>query len=50
MDIFTKNLRRLRTAKHMTQEQTAQALDISPQTVSRWECGTTARTFPCSHA
>ena len=42
MDIFTKNLRRLRTAKHMTQEQTAQALDISPQTVSRWECGTTA--------
>ena len=42
MDIFTKNLRRLRTARSMTQEQTAQALDISPQTVSRWECGTTA--------
>ena len=42
MDIFTKNLRRLRTARSMTQEQTAQALDVSPQTVSRWECGTTA--------
>ena len=40
MDTFSKNLRRQRTAKHMTQEQTAQALDISPQTVSRWECGT----------
>ena len=42
MDIFTKNLRRLRTARSMTQEQAAQALDVSPQTVSRWECGTTA--------
>lgn len=42
MDIFTKNLRRLRNARSMTQEQAAQALDISPQTVSRWECGITA--------
>ena len=40
MDTFSKNLKRLRTAKRMTQEQTAQALSISPQTVSRWECGT----------
>lgn len=42
MDIFTQNLRRLRIARSMTQEQAARALDISPQTVSRWECGTTA--------
>ena len=27
MDTFFKNLRRLRTAKHMTQEQASQALD-----------------------
>ena len=41
MDTFTKNLKRLRLAKHLTQEQAAEALGISTQTVSRWECGTT---------
>lgn len=41
MTIFTKNLKRFRTARNMTQEQTAQALGVSTQTVSRWECGTT---------
>ena len=41
MTVFTKNLKRLRTAKHMTQEQAAEALGVSAQTVSRWECGTT---------
>ena len=40
MDTFSKNLRQLRTAKKMTQEQTAEALDVSSQAVSRWECGT----------
>ena len=41
MDTFTKNLKRLRLAKHLTQEQAAETLGISTQTVSRWECGTT---------
>ena len=41
MTTFTKNLKRFRTAKNMTQEQVAQALGVSTQTVSRWECGTT---------
>lgn len=41
MTIFTKNLKRFRVAKNMTQEQLANALGVSPQTVSRWECGTT---------
>lgn len=38
---FSKNLRRLRLAKGMTQEQAASALGVSAQSVSRWECGTT---------
>ena len=41
LSTFSKNLKRFRTAKAMTQEQAAQALDVSAQTVSRWECGTT---------
>lgn len=38
---FSKNLKRFRQAKSMTQEQAAQALGVSTQTVSRWECNTT---------
>lgn len=38
---FSKNLRRLRLAKNLTQEQAASALGVSAQSVSRWECGTT---------
>lgn len=41
MTAFCNNLKRLRLAKHMTQEQAAQALRVSAQSVSRWECGTT---------
>ena len=41
MNTFSKNLKRFRIAKNMTQEQAAQALCVSTQTVSRWECGTT---------
>lgn len=41
MTAFSKNLKRLRMSKHLTQEQAAQALGVSPQTVSRWECNTT---------
>lgn len=41
MSVFTKNLKRFRVAKNMTQEQAAEALGVSTQTVSRWECNTT---------
>ena len=41
MIVFSKNLKRFRIAKNMTQEQAAEALGISTQTVSRWECNTT---------
>lgn len=41
MTIFAKNLKRFRVAKNMTQEQAAEALGVSTQTVSRWECNTT---------
>lgn len=38
---FGKNLKRLRLSKSYTQEQAAQALNVSPKAVSRWECGNT---------
>ena len=38
---FGENLRRLRIAKKYTQEQAAQLLNISPKSLSRWECGST---------
>ena len=41
MTAFCKNLKRLRLAKHLTQEQAAAALGVSAQSISRWECGTT---------
>lgn len=41
MNTFTKNLKRLRMAKDLTQEQAAEILGVSAQSVSRWECGTT---------
>ena len=41
MTVFTKNLKRFRVAKNMTQEQAAEALGVSAQTISRWECNTT---------
>ena len=41
MTVFCKNLKRFRLAKRLTQEQTAQALGVSAQSVSRWECGST---------
>ena len=41
MATFSENLRRLRLEKKLTQEQTAEALGVSPQSVSRWECGNT---------
>ena len=41
MTVFAKNLKRFRIAKNLTQEQAAEALGVSTQTVSRWECNTT---------
>ena len=38
---FGENLKRLRIAKNFTQEQAAQLLNISPKSLSRWECGST---------
>ena len=39
--VFSGNLRRLRQSKGYTQEQAAERLGVSPQSVSRWECGAT---------
>ncbi len=36
---FSANLKRLRLEKKFTQEQVAESLGVSPQRVSRWECG-----------
>lgn len=41
MTVLSQNLKRFRQAKHFTQEGVAEALGVSTQTVSRWECGTT---------
>jgi len=38
---FGDNLKRLRIEKNFTQEQAAQLLNISPKSLSRWECGST---------
>ena len=38
---FSRNLRRLRLDKGLTQEQLANRLGVSVQSVSRWECSTT---------
>lgn len=36
---FAENLKRLRADKRYTQEQVADILCVSSQSVSRWECG-----------
>ena len=41
MNVFSRNLKRFRLARNLTQEQAAEALGISSQTISRWECNTT---------
>ncbi len=40
---FSENLKKLRLSKKFTQEQVAEFLNCSVQSVSRWECG---NTFP----
>ncbi|MBR4173675.1 MAG: helix-turn-helix transcriptional regulator, partial [Clostridia bacterium] len=39
--IFSNNLKKLRLQKRLTQEQVAEFLGVTSQTVSRWECNTT---------
>lgn len=39
--IFSNNLKRFRLSKNLTQEQAAQILGTTAQTISRWECNTT---------
>ena len=39
--IFSKNLRKLRQGKRLTQECVAERLGVSAQAVSRWETGAT---------
>ncbi len=40
-DHFAQKLRLLRLEKGYTQEQLSEEMDVSPQTVSRWECANT---------
>ena len=39
--VFSENMKKFRAAKKYTQEQVAEKLRVTAQTVSRWECGTT---------
>ena len=41
MQNLNNRIKALRKAKDITQEQLAEMIGISPQAVSRWECGTT---------
>lgn len=40
MNVFGENLQFYRKKREMTQEQLAEKLDVSRQTVSKWEAGT----------
>ena len=39
--VFSENMKKFRVAKKYTQEEVAEKLCVTAQTVSRWECGTT---------
>lgn len=41
MNVFGENLQFYRKQKNLTQEQLAEQLDVSRQTISKWEAGTT---------
>ena len=39
--VFSENMKKYRQAKKYTQEEVAEKLSVTAQSVSRWECGTT---------
>jgi transcriptional regulator with XRE-family HTH domain len=39
-DVMSRNLKRFRVSKKLTQEQVAVLLGVNAQTISRWECST----------
>ena len=39
--IFSENMKKFRLAKKYTQEEVAEKLCVTAQSVSRWECGNT---------
>ena len=39
VNVLAKNLKKYRTAKNITQQALAEQLSVSPQSVSKWECG-----------
>ncbi|MBR7161177.1 MAG: helix-turn-helix domain-containing protein [Clostridia bacterium] len=39
--VFSENMKKFRLAKKYTQEEVAEKLSVTAQTVSRWECGIT---------
>ena len=43
---FHERLKALRKQNDLTQEQLAEYMGVSPQAVSRWECGITCPDFP----
>jgi len=40
ISVFSENMKKFRMAKKYTQEEVAEKLSVTAQTVSRWECGT----------
>lgn len=40
---IAENLKKFRTQKNMTQEEVAETLSVSPQSVSKWERGGSLR-------
>ena len=37
--VFSENMKKFRLAKKYTQEEVAEKLCVTAQSVSRWECG-----------
>ena len=49
-DTLGKRIMALRKAAGMTQEQVAERLGVSPQAVSKWECGRSRRYHDTPHS